>query len=77
MSGTLYYPVYHPGIRTIDSRYTVGKEWTGQGTRQFVARFCGEWIGASKFYTSSVMMAVGHSAERRGCPVVTAQEATA
>jgi len=75
-TGALHYPVHHPGIRKIDSRYTVGKEWTGHEAPQFVARFCGEWIGASKFYLSAVVMVTGHAAGRRCRLVVTAQEAT-
>ena len=49
-----------------DSRYTITKEYTGHesGKPQFVIRFCGEWVGSSQFYTSAVVRAVGHNAER-------------
>jgi hypothetical protein len=71
----LHYPVHHPGTRKTDSRYTVGKEYTGHERPQFVARFCGTWIGQSRFYLDAVLMAVSESARRRGCPTITAVEA--
>ena len=58
-----------------DPRYTISKEWTGKEKPQFVVRFCDEWICSSSFYSSAVIRAVGHTAERRGALTITAQEA--
>jgi len=30
---------------TLDSRYSVRLEWCGRATQQWVARFCGDWLG--------------------------------
>lgn len=49
-----------------DRRYEVRREWTGHAKPHYVARFCGEWIGSSQFYSSAVMQAVGHNARRLG-----------
>ena len=65
--------MYRPIER--DPRYTITKEWTGKEKPQFVVRFCDEWICSSSFYSSAVLRAVGHNAERRGALVFTAQEA--
>lgn len=53
-----------------DSRYTVRKEYCGHAEPRFVARFCGEWIGQSKFYTSAVALCVGHKARMNGALVI-------
>lgn len=37
-----------PRTRTPDARYTVQLECCGQELPQYVARFCGEWIGWSE-----------------------------
>lgn len=50
---------YHPVSK--DERYTVSKEFCGYIEARHVARFCGEWIGQSKFYGSACMLCVGHS----------------
>lgn len=60
----------HPILK--DSRYTIAKEFCGQPEARFVVRFCGEWIGQSKFYSSAVMLAVGHNAQRHGALVIEA-----
>ena len=49
-----------------DSRYTIQKEWTGKDKPQFVLRFCDEWIFSSSFYSSVLIRAIGHNAERQG-----------
>jgi hypothetical protein len=49
-----------------DTRYSIRKEYTGHATPQWVARFCGEWIGSSQFYSSALMFASGHNARRNG-----------
>jgi len=30
-----------------DGRYHIALEWCGRATRQYVARFCSEWIGCA------------------------------
>ena len=66
-----YYPIRN------DRRYTLRQEYTGHisAKPQWVARFCGEWIGSSSFRASAAMLAVGHDAVRRGAPIVQAREA--
>lgn len=49
-----------------DDRYSIQQEYTGAATPQWVARFCGEWIGASQFYGSALVQAVSHNARRNG-----------
>jgi hypothetical protein len=55
-----------------DKRYTITNEFTGHisGKPVFVARFCGEWIGSSQFYSSALMKVVGHKAMREGALVI-------
>lgn len=57
-----------------DMRYTVTKEAYGHLGQRFVARFNGEEIAYSAFYTAAVGMAVGHANVARGCTVITAVE---
>ena len=64
-----YHPITFNGVDT-DTRYAIAKEFCGQSEPRFVARFCGAWIGQSKFYVSAVMLAAGHSCARRGCAVI-------
>jgi len=49
-----------------DHRYTINKEYTGHPSAkpQFVIRFCGDWVDSRQSYTSAVVRAVGHNAER-------------
>lgn len=47
-----------------DSRYTITKEFCGHRQKRFVVRFCGEWICQTRFYTSAIMVAVGHNTAR-------------
>ena len=64
----MFYPVER------DRRFTISREWIGKEKPYFVARFCGEWIGASAFYTSAAMLAIGESARRRGALLIEAVE---
>lgn len=67
------YPVTHcMGGR--DKRYTVAKEFCGYAEARYVARFCGEWIGQSKFPTSAAMLAIGEAQRRAGALVIEAKE---
>lgn len=60
----------HP-IRS-DSRWTIDPEFTGHasGKRQFVIRFCGDWIDSRPTYASAVVRAVGAKAVRDGALVI-------
>lgn len=60
------------GARVTDSRYTIDKEFTGAPKPQFVARFCGDWIGASAFYSSALALLAGEQARRNGALIITA-----
>lgn len=46
----------------IDGRYTIGLEFTGKPTRQYVARFCGDWIGARDSFDSALSLLIGERA---------------
>ena len=37
--------VEHVTLETPDARWTITKEWCGRTRPQFVARFCGDWLG--------------------------------
>lgn len=43
-----------------DSRYTVAREFTGAPRPQYVARFCGEWIGAAPTRKAARILATSH-----------------
>lgn len=63
-------PIRHDDGKT-DSRYSIRQEFTGHAQgKQWVARFCGDWIGSSKFYSSALMLAAGHDARRKGARVL-------
>jgi hypothetical protein len=66
MHDTKKYPVSIPGTRRPDARYSIAQEYCGHAEPRFVARFCGEWIGQSKFYASALSMAVCAAARNRG-----------
>ena len=61
-----------------DSRYTITQEYTGHSSAkpQFVIRFCGECVDSRQFYTSAVVRAAGHNAERMGATIIISQEDT-
>lgn len=64
------YPIRHDGGKT-DFRYSIRQEFTGHAQgKQWVARFCGDWIGSSQFYSSALMLAAGHDARRKGALVL-------
>jgi hypothetical protein len=62
------HPVTNDG--KADTRYEIEREFCGHLEKRFVARFCGEWIGQSKFYSAAVMLAVGHNCQRKGCAII-------
>ena len=56
--------------------YVISREYTGASTdKQYVVRFCGEYVGQSAHYGSAAVKAVGHNAIRNGAEVVTEQTA--
>ncbi|NBU79676.1 MAG: hypothetical protein EBS50_11515, partial [Sphingomonadaceae bacterium] len=55
-----------------DKRYTIAQEFCGYPEPRWVARFCGEFIGQSKFKGSAMMLAIGHKAKRNGALVIEA-----
>lgn len=48
----------------IDARYTVELEFTGAPRAQYVARFCGDWIGAANLQRDAWQLARTHQAQR-------------
>ncbi len=52
--------VKHHTNQQIDHRYTVNLEWCGQPERQYVARFCREWIGQSTDLQEAWKLAQAH-----------------
>lgn len=70
------HPIHHSDGST-DHRYALRQEWCGDALRKWVVRFDGEWVGASPFYSSALMLAIGHNASRLGALTVTAQPAEA
>lgn len=51
------HPVRHPNGEK-DTRYDVNLEWCGHSTMQYVARFCGDWIGRSPLRREATTMCV-------------------
>lgn len=43
-----------------DTRYSVAREFTGASLTQYVARFCGEWIGAAPTRRGARILATSH-----------------
>jgi hypothetical protein len=55
----------------IDKRYSIKLEYCGHEKPHYVARFCDdEFIGSSAFYSSALMLAIGHNARRKGALTV-------
>jgi len=48
-----------------DQRYTVTREFCGQPTARWVARFCGEWIGQDKYKSGALMLCIAHADDRQ------------
>jgi hypothetical protein len=62
-------PIRHNGA--IDLRYRISLEYCGHEKPRYVARFCDdEFIGSSAFYSSALMLAIGHNARRKGALVI-------
>lgn len=55
--------VIHPD-GTTDHRYTFTREFCGYEERQWVARFCGGWIGSRRKRRHAVAMAKEHQRKR-------------
>ncbi len=64
------HPVTHDNGKP-DLRYSVALEFCGHEKPHYVARFCDdERIGSSQFYSSAVMLAIGHNAQRKGAMII-------
>jgi hypothetical protein len=50
----------HPGTTRRDRRYAVAREYCGHRTPQWVARFCGDWIGCAQHRPAAVSKALAH-----------------
>lgn len=62
-------PIRHES-GNIDRRYSIDLEYCGYEKPHYVARFCDEWIGQSAFYSSALMLAIGHNSRRKGALVI-------
>jgi hypothetical protein len=63
-------PIRHDS-GAIDLRYRISLEYCGHEKPRYVARFCDdEFIGSSAFYSSALMLAIGHNARRKGALVI-------
>ena len=45
---------------TLDARYNIALEYTGDATPVYVARFCGEWLGSSENRGDAVHYMLAH-----------------
>ncbi len=63
------------GRRIIDSRYSIDSEFTGAARPQYVARFCGDWIGVRSTYGAALLLLAGEQARRNGALLFTEQAA--
>lgn len=49
----------------LDNRYTVTKEYCGQPKPQWVARFCGDWIGRDESKPGAWLQCQAHDDARK------------
>jgi hypothetical protein len=63
------HPIRHSNGST-DSRYSLTLEHTGHARPHWVARFCGEWIASSRFYSAALARLVGDASIRKGNPII-------
>lgn len=75
MNQTPLYQRMPNGSERTDERWTVTQEYTGKATPQFVARFCGDWIGQRSSYSSAVLLLAGERARHNGALVFVEQRA--
>lgn len=66
------HPVTHES-GGVDARYSIQKEFTGKAEPEFVARFCGEFIGSSQFLSAMQLRCVGHNIHRKGGETIVEQ----
>lgn len=57
------YPVKHEDGRR-DKRYTISREYTGAHSVQYVARFCGDWVGCGPNKGAATWLAIEHNRAR-------------
>lgn len=60
-----HHPIRHES-GTTDSRYSIEREFTGRLEPEYVARFCGEFIGSSQFLSAMQLRCVSHKMMRNG-----------
>lgn len=48
----------------LDARYSVTREYTGADVAQYVARFCGEWIGSAPTAEGASALTHEHARQR-------------
>ena len=46
--------------QTLDARYTVALEHTGEAAPVYVARFCGDWLGSAPAREDAVRYMIAH-----------------
>ncbi len=53
-------------IQTVvkDKRYSISREFCGYAEARYVVRFCGDWIGQSKFKARAVKLAIAAKGRR-------------
>ena len=45
---------------TLDARYTIALEHTGEAAPIYVARFCGDWLGSAPAREDAIRYAIAH-----------------
>ena len=48
--------------QTLDARYTIALEHTGEAAPVYVARFCGDWLGSAPAREDAVRYMIAHRA---------------
>lgn len=61
---TATHPV-HPGTGRRDRRYAIAREYCGRTAPQWVARFCGDWIGCAQHRPDAFAKALAHQHHRQ------------
>jgi len=46
--------------QTLDARYTIALEHTGEAAPVYVARFCGDWLGSAPAREDAVRYMIAH-----------------
>lgn len=54
------HPIKHHLDNKVDKRYSVNLEWAGEANKQWIARFCGEWVGKGRDKQEAIELAQEH-----------------